>query len=131
MADLFARLLLGHLTGDYLLQSRHMALTKATPGIRGVGWCLIHSVIYTLSVCLFLWRINPVLCGLIFISHYPLDRWSWADQWLKLIRGRNLLMAHQSTSPYREFEIAFACLVYTVVDNTWHLIFLWLIAYIL
>lgn len=127
MENIFARIVFGHLIGDYLLQSRKMALAKSSQGFAGVKWCFFHSLVYTFSVNLFLWKFSPALFLLIFLSHYPIDRWSLGEKWLKLIRGRSYAKAFQSTDKYREIDIAFSCIVYTVVDNTMHLLFLWLI----
>lgn len=127
MEDLFARIVLGHLVGDYLLQSKVMALKKSERNCNGIFWCTIHCLLYTASVCLFLWPVKPLIIGLIFLSHWPIDRWSLASWWLKLIKGRDFVSAYQSPGQYREIDIAFSCLVYTVVDNTMHLILLWLI----
>jgi len=128
MQDIFARIVLGHLVGDYLLQSKAMALKKSEKGLTGIAWCTFHSLIYTASVCLFLWTLNPVVVALVFLSHWPIDRWSLASKWLKTIGGRDFIKAYESKEKYREIDIAFSCLVYAVVDNTMHLILLWLIA---
>ncbi len=125
MEDLFARIVLGHLVGDYLLQTKAMALNKSVKGWKGAGWCTWHCLVYTLSVCLFLWNFHPWLMALVFLSHWPLDRWSWGAKWLDMIRGRNFVKAWQSSDQYREIDIAFSCLVYAVVDNTMHLLALW------
>lgn len=125
--DIFARILLGHLVGDYLLQNKVMALKKSEKGWRGIAWCILHSVIYTVSVCLFLWTVNPLVALVVFISHWPIDRWSLASRWLKLIHGRDFLAAYSSTEKYREIDISFSCLVYAVADNAMHLVFLWTI----
>jgi len=127
MSELFIRMLLGHLAGDYLLQSQKMAIQKSAKGWRGWMWCLVHCALYAGAVCLFCWNVSPMLFVLVFIPHFVIDRWSLADYWLRFIGGRTLLAAHTSTSAYREIEIAFACLVYAVADNTLHLICLWLI----
>jgi len=124
---MFAQIILGHLVGDYLLQSKAMALEKSAKGFNGILWCTLHSLIYTASVCLFLWTLNPLIIGLVFLSHWPIDRWSLASKWLKLIRGRNFVEAFNSREEYRDIDLAFSCLVYVVVDNTMHLILLWLI----
>lgn len=125
MEDLFARLVLGHLIGDYLLQPKWMALLKSSPGRRGALCCLVHCIIYTGAVCLELWTISPLIIGVVFLSHYPIDRWSLASRWLKLIGGRDFLAAHASKDPYREIHICFSTIVYTVVDNGWHLLLLY------
>lgn len=131
MEDLFARIVLGHLTGDYLLQSKAMALKKSEKGLAGFTWCSFHCLLYTATLCLFLWTLNPLVAVLVFLSHWPADRWSLASVWLKFIRGRDFASAYTSTDKYREFDIAFTCIVYTVADNTFHLIALWFIVKLL
>jgi hypothetical protein len=117
----------GHLAGDYLLQPKEMALKKSEKGLRGLLWCLVHCVVYTLCVCLFTWKWNPLFAGLIFLSHFPIDRWSLGGWWLKMIKGRTFEDAYNNKGQYREFDIAFTSIVYTVVDNTLHLIPMYLI----
>lgn len=124
---MFAEIVLGHLAGDYLFQSKTMALRKSEKGLNGILWCTFHCLVYTFSVSVFLWTINPLIIGLIFLSHWPLDRWSLASKWLKLIHGRDFTKAYRSTEKYHEIDLAFSCLVYAVVDNTMHLILLWFI----
>jgi len=110
-----------------LFQSRTMALRKSEKGFNGILWCTLHCLVYTLSVSVFLWTINPLIVGLIFLSHWPLDKWSLASKWLNLIHGRDFIKAYRSTEEYHEIDLAFSCLVYAVVDNTMHLILLWFI----
>lgn len=125
MEDLFARIVLGHLVGDYLFQSKKMAIGKSERGWRGWCWCTLHSLIYTATVCLFLWTINPLVIFLIFLSHWPIDRWSLAKYWSKLIGGRDIMTAWASTDRWREIDLAFSCLVYAIGDNTMHLVLMW------
>jgi hypothetical protein len=127
MADLFVLALLGHLVGDYLLQTKQMALTKSAPGWAGIRTCTLHVVLYTIAVCAFWWTISPLVIALVFLPHWIIDRWSLGATWLKLIGGRTFEAAYASTDKYREFDIAFTSLVYAVVDNTMHLICLWLV----
>ena len=127
MADLFVLALLGHLVGDYLLQTKHMALHKSTSGWTGVLTCTFHVAVYTAAMCVFWWTINPLIIALVSVPHWIIDRWSLASPWLKLIRGRTFEAAFNSTDKYREFDIAFTSIVYTVTDNTIHLICLWLV----
>jgi hypothetical protein len=125
MNDAFAAIVLGHLTGDYLVQSKNMALQKSQSGWPGIKWCLLHCSIYTTCVCLFLWTIDPLIIGLVFLSHFPIDRWSLASHWLKIIRGRDFLHAYIGQENFWEIDLSFSCLVYAVVDNAMHLILLW------
>ncbi len=128
MGDIFVRILLGHLVGDYILQGRKMALAKSKKGHKGLLWCLLHCSIYTAVMCLFLWTYNPLIIVLVFLSHFPIDRWSLANKWLQFKDAHTFIDAYQSTEKYRELDIAFSALVYTVVDNTFHLLLLWGIA---
>jgi len=130
MIDVFIKMILGHLIGDYLFQNNKMALEKSKPGFRGILYCTIHSLIYTFFVCLFLWTLNPLIIILIFLSHWPIDRWSLASKWLKLITGRDFIAAYNSKDKYREINISFSCLVYAIADNTMHIILLWFISFL-
>ena len=76
---MFTGIVLGHLVADYLLQNKKMALEKSAEGIKGIIWCTIHSLIYTATICLFLWRIDWLVALLVFMSHWPIDRWSLAS----------------------------------------------------
>ena len=127
MADLFIAALLGHLVGDYLLQTKYMALNKSEVGWAGIVPCTVHVSVYTTAVCAFWWTIDPLLVALVFVPHWIIDRWSLATPWLKMIRGRTFDDALKSRDEYREFDIAFTSIVYTVTDNTMHLICLWLV----
>ena len=125
---MFAQIVFGHLFGDYLFQNKAMALRKSEKGWAGYGWCTLHCLIYTACVCLFLWTLNPLVIALIFLSHWPIDRWSLALRWLKLIRGRDFIKAFESRDKYLgEIDLSFSCLVYAVVDSTLHLVLIWLI----
>jgi hypothetical protein len=128
MEDIYFRLLLGHLAGDYLLQSQQMAINKNESSSQGHLWCLFHCLIYTAVVCLFLWTINPLIIALIFLSHYPIDKWSLGNRWLTLIRGRNIRDEfYDKQYSKRDISLPFAIVVYTVVDNTLHLLLMWAI----
>lgn len=133
MAELFIAALLGHLTGDYLFQSKSMALRKSEPGGAGMRICLLHVLIYSMCVMGFWWfagwKFHPgfglVVFSAVYFPHLLIDRISFANTWLKWIGGRTFEDAARSTEKYREFDVAFTCLVYAVVDNTLHLICLW------
>jgi hypothetical protein len=127
--DQFARLLLGHLIGDYLLQNDWMALNKK----KRLGVAALHSAIWTASVI----TLVPELLGLIpilavFVSHLLLDATDVVDRWLHLIRGRSYARARAYTEAnhpelHQRFYIAYTALVQAVADNTLHLLFLYLI----
>lgn len=111
------RLIFAHLFGDYIFQNKKMALKKTT----SLLWCTIHCLIYTICFAVFYMTLNVAFLSLIFVSHWSIDRWGLGGKWLELIGGRDLLTAFLSKDQYREFDVAFSCIVYTVVDNTFHL----------
>ena len=125
--NLFISMVLGHFVADYLFQTKQMALGKGRQTSKGWSYCLAHCVIYMLTVELFSCRFDPMFLALVFASHFFIDRWSLAETWLKMIGGRTLEGAYESKEKYREFDIAFSAIVYTVADNTLHLLLLWLI----
>lgn len=127
MTDLFLKLFLGHLVGDYLLQPREMALKKSEKSWRGAIVCAVHSAVYTASVCFFLGNFHWPMLILVFFSHYPVDRWSLGSAWLKLVRGRNFFTALADRKEYYEVDVAFSCLVYERVDLCLHLLALYAI----
>ena len=122
MFTIFENILLGHLVGDYLLQSKKMALIKSAPGLNAFLWCLLHCLLYTLSICLFTGTTNLLKISLIFMSHFPIDRWSLASKWLSLIKGRNFMTAYQAKDKYWEIDLSFSTIVYVIVDNTMHIL---------
>lgn len=131
---MFAEIFLGLLAGDYLFQSKVMALKKSEKGWRGAMICTVHCLIVTVCVCLFLWAstsfavaFNPLLMGLIFLTHWPIDRFSLGSKWLKMIRGRDFIKAFFSKDQNRDIDLAFSVIVYKEVDNTLHLILMWFI----
>lgn len=120
-----------HVIGDYFLQSDWMALNKSKKTLP----CLIHCLIYT-SVFLFL-TTNFWQLGLIFLSHFVLDRWSLAKYicWIK-----NFLNPSFKFYPFEKCKItgyydsfindasepdvrpAFITIwLYIITDNTLHL----------
>jgi hypothetical protein len=124
---MFELILLGHLVADYLLQPKKMAVTKSEKGIRGLMWCVLHCLIYTVIVSLFTLTFSPIIVTLIFLSHFPIDRWSLASKWLKMIKGRDFVETYLTRPEHYEIDLSFSIVVYTVVDNTLHLLLLWAI----
>jgi hypothetical protein len=125
-------LLLGHLVGDFIFQTKSMAMNKS-----GNSWkCLIHCLIYTACVCCFTWCWKPLWVVAVFLSHFPIDRWSLADKWLHAINARSLkdfMENGQKNIPERDDQFfnyhvlrgGFTSIVYTVTDNTMHLVLMW------
>lgn len=118
---------MGHMTGDYLLQSTMMATTKGQARTwQGWAWCLLHCLIYTATICLFLQRWDLVFAVLIFNSHFWIDKFSLAEKWGQLTGGRTFAKAmSEPDDAKRPFSVAFTCLVYVAVDNTMHLLLMW------
>lgn len=122
MLTIFEKILLGHLIGDYLLQSKKMAIAKSVKGVNGLMWCLAHCALYTLTICLFTATSDFIKIILIFLSHFPIDRWQLANKWLKIIKGRDFKSAYKSTARYHEIDLSFSVIVYVIVDNTIHIL---------
>ncbi len=133
-------MLLGHLVGDYLLQNEFLALNKSKNTLK--GWCaaLVHCILYTLAVCLFMWNFDWYWMIIVFLSHFPIDKFSLAEKYLKYIKGKSLkdyvnkdyLPPHhivfdeeRRLNSYNILEGAFSAIVYTITDNTMHLILMW------
>lgn len=120
--DIYFRLLLGHLVGDYLFQTNKMAHKKAQSGREGLLWCAMHAAVYTACVCLFLWTAKPLVIGLIFFSHWPLERYGLGAKWVRYINGLDVSGAFKTNNP---LLVAEAFFVPIVVDNTLHLVLMW------
>ncbi len=146
MTDIFVNLFLGHLVGDYVCQSKSMAIKKGSSN----SMAILHVSIYTLAVLLFTISIKDfnliqyyLWAAVIFIPHFVIDRFSLADAWLKLINGRSLGDFYENGHKdikdfdhpcgnrdrqglnYQILRGGFTSLVYAITDNTFHLICLW------
>lgn len=135
--DFFALLVLGHLVGDYLAQTKKMAMNKDG----NAGMCAFHCLLYTAIVALFTFPVMhnymawPVL---IFCSHFVIDYYSVADLWLELIEGRSLkdylangkknIPKEMDQDNYHALRGGFTALVYAVADNTMHLVSMYFFA---
>lgn len=148
-------LLLGHMVGDYWFQSDKMALNKSKKGREGRLWCNIHCFAYSLCVAFFVvfggWSCsylrndlttlnaffgNLSLAFLIaFITHYPIDRISFASKWMKWFNivdfekappevNNNLTHYNRPCVNLRSFFVA---PVYMVIDNSMHLVLMWIL----
>lgn len=68
----FYYLLLGHLTGDFVLQTDRIAENKSVHW----KWTLLHAVIVTLCICLFSYPFGALLLGMVLLNgaaHYIID----------------------------------------------------------
>ncbi|MEK7390552.1 MAG: DUF3307 domain-containing protein [Patescibacteria group bacterium] len=126
---LFVLAYLGHMVGDFLLQSTWMALTKSQKGLLGMWACTVHVTLYTSAVVLMLWlgggTIATMVVVAIFIPHWVIDRWSLGEKWLRMTRSRNRNRIEKTSGLMREYAFAFYAPVYISVDNTLHFLCLW------
>lgn len=125
MGDLFARLILGHCMGDYLFQNNKMALSKSKKGGQGHFWCTIHALIYSVCVCLFLWEANILVFGIVFLSHWPIDRYSLGLKWSEFYGSISWRKVYTEKGKDWHVRLAFAAPVYIAVDNSMHIILMW------
>lgn len=125
-------LLLGHMVGDYVVQNDWMAANKTAwrdPAKDGPTWrqkvtntghlaCTAHCLCYTLAVwaCSFWWMPwwGLVAC---FVVHWPVDRFRLAGRWMRNVAGQTAF----ASGPLAPWSVI-------VVDNTFHMITLGLIA---
>jgi len=101
---------IGHLIGDYLLQNDWMGSNKKE------HWfpCFVHCLVYTGAVALCTWW-PWWTWPLIFVSHYLLDGTLFVQWYLEMI-GRPKFMK----PPWFPWS-------WVIIDNTLHLVTLWLI----
>lgn len=103
---LFSWLFLGHLAGDFLLQTRWMAEKKAQEFLPLV----VHSAVYTGTVALLALKAGGLSwlgIGLIFLGHLLLDQRAFVNFWAKTVNGNT------STEWLK-----------VVSDQSWHLLIL-------
>lgn len=129
---------LGHLVGDYLFQNEWMALNKAKNN--KIGWlsAFIHCIIYTLSVCTIMWNFNIYWIYIVFLTHFPLDKFRIADLYMTYIKGYGLKQYIDDVNNQKEWEYiksttgnqmlkgGFTAYVYILTDNTMHLLLMWI-----
>lgn len=106
--------IIGHMVGDYLLQNDWIAANKTKDSLV----CALHAMLWTAAVGCFA-RVSVVsdLVGLgcfawLFGTHFVIDRWRLA--------ARNMEYTGQ-----RDFKQNMAPWSMIVVDNTWHLVTIW------
>jgi hypothetical protein len=136
-------MLLGHLVGDYLLQNEYLALNKSKSTL--VGWlsATIHCLLYTLAVCTFMWNFDLNWMLIVYLTHFPIDKFALAEKYMHYIKGKGMrdyvlkdsgkstekTWAKPDLNRYDILEGGFTSLVYTATDNTLHLVLMYL-AYI-
>lgn len=84
--ELFDWLLVGHVVGDFILQTRWMAEKKA----KEILPLFIHAAVYTITLALFALLANGLSwlgIGLIFVCHLILDQRNFVDFWSAKVNG--------------------------------------------
>jgi hypothetical protein len=105
----FWMLLFGHFLGDYFFQTNKMAINK----VNSNKWCAIHCLVYTMCIVSTIGLIfNPLAWIIIFLTHYPIDRYSLAKKYMELKGGP-------------DFTNPFAPIIYCVIDNTTHIVLMY------
>ena len=111
---LFVALFMGHIAGDYWLQNDWMARSKINFDREGWLACLVHCVVYTIAVGFSLtqygFHVGWWAAFFIFLSHFPIDKWSLGKKWMKMY-GQSM---DPKTNP-------FVPCVYIAVDNGFHI----------
>jgi hypothetical protein len=135
---IYFQMLLGHLVGDYLLQNEWMALNKAK--YTWIGWlsAFVHCVLYTLAVCLIMSNFQPLWIIVVFLSHFPIDKFGLAELYMHYIKGYGLKRfindinhptqwQYINNSPGNQMlKGGFTAYIYAVTDNTLHLVLMYL-----
>lgn len=99
----------GHLVGDYLLQTDWMALNKKLS-----HWpCLLHCMTWTLCVSLFSGIWSPAFVAFLFVCHFAQDRTHFVKWWV------SLKSAGFAKEPFAPWSLI-------VVDNSFHVVQMWI-----
>ena len=108
--DTLTLAIIGHLVGDYLLQTDWMAQNKKLR-----SWpCLAHCFVWTVCVGAFS-GLGPAALGFLFACHFIQDRTHIVKWWMTL-RWKDQTGFTQA--PFAPWSLI-------VVDNVWHLVQLW------
>lgn len=110
--EIFSWLIVGHLVGDFLLQSNWMAINKT----RNLLPLVVHSLVYTGAVGLFALLgggLSLPALAIIFIFHILLDNRVFVGLWVKHINGAEDILWLR-----------------IMVDQSWHILILALVTLI-
>lgn len=116
-------LLLGHLVGDYLLQTEWMAQNKSKNTLEGWLAAFLHCFIYSIAVCLIMWEWKPIWFVAVFFSHFFIDKFALGYYYLKYFKGLDTYAYR--TEYYNELRAGFNAVIYTITDNTMHLVLMY------
>lgn len=113
---------IGHLIGDFALQTDWQAMHKKSYTLKGWMACLIHCILYTLAVCTCTGWWSAKLVALVFLSHFPIDKTYLIAHYMRFVGSfRRVIMDPTVDMNHKVWA-------YLFVDNTAHLTLLWLIA---
>jgi len=143
--------IMGHLVGDYLTQTHKQAIGKSVKGNKGRLLCFEHCWNYSMVVAFFVtffgkWKLRPdnaiyfdfaVVFTIAFLSHWFIDRYQLALKWMKLVRQTRFEdtvkfdtwkdpWAEEYRIQIKNLRAFFVAIVYVGVDNTMHLVLMWL-----
>ncbi|WJY28384.1 MULTISPECIES: DUF3307 domain-containing protein [Sporosarcina] len=84
---LFSYLLVGHLIGDYLLQTRWMAERKAAEWLPLLAHCLVYTIVIIGAFLIGSGSFSWIAAAFIFASHVFLDRRTFVAWWARNVMG--------------------------------------------
>ena len=105
-----AGMIIGHMVGDYVLQNDWMAHNKVTSHAVAV----VHASLWTAAVCAFGLTANPWAIAFLFLTHELIDRYRLASKAMERV-GQKSFKANMG--PWSMIA----------VDNTWHLVTIWIV----
>ena len=107
-------MLLGHLAGDYLFQNEFLAMNKSKN--TGVGWlsALVHCIIYTLTICLFMQNFDWIWIVVVFLTHFPIDKFSLAEKYMHYVKGK---IIHDQSGSNLQMRNIFEAAFYKGISN--------------
>lgn len=102
--------IIGHLVGDYLLQTDWMAMNKKQRSFP----CAVHCLVWTSWVCLFAgWGWLPWI--FLFACHFIQDRTEIVRWWMTLRWKDQTVFTQAPCAPWSLI----------IVDNVWHIVQIW------
>jgi hypothetical protein len=113
--------LLLHLFGDFIIQNDNVGVRKKEHSWVGFWYCLYHCITYAL---IFLLITNWKACIFIGIGHFIIDRWNIVGHF---IQTKNFVKTLENFGYKKERPFAVTVWLYIIQDNTFHLIWNYLI----
>ncbi|KQX67245.1 MULTISPECIES: DUF3307 domain-containing protein [unclassified Paenibacillus] len=116
--ELLAVLLIGHLIGDYLLQTDKQAIRKNTQWIPLIVHCAVYTIVLLILMYLLLGIFNWTMIFIIFFTHVIIDKGEIVSWWARKVKG----IEDVSKETIRPVLMA--------IDQTFHLIVIFFISYL-